>query len=42
MIPPNEALTSQGYDLQMGTNVIGPYLFTTLLVSHGVHSLTGP
>ena len=33
MIPPTESLTAQGYDLQFGTNVIGPYLFTTLLVS---------
>ncbi|KAM0753302.1 NAD(P)-binding protein [Meredithblackwellia eburnea MCA 4105] len=32
MIPPLDQLTTQGYDLQFGTNVIGPYLFTTLVI----------
>ncbi|GAB1522125.1 short-chain alcohol dehydrogenase [Rhizoctonia solani] len=30
--PPLEAKTAQGYDLQFGTNVLGHYLFTTLLL----------
>ncbi|KAK4700611.1 hypothetical protein P7C70_g5631, partial [Phenoliferia sp. Uapishka_3] len=32
MTPPTDQLTSQGYDLQMGTNVLGPYFFTKLLL----------
>ncbi|KZV86948.1 NAD(P)-binding protein [Exidia glandulosa HHB12029] len=32
MTPPIEALTADGYDLQHGTNVLGHYFFTTLLV----------
>lgn len=32
MAPPVEMTTAQGYDLQAGTNVIGHYLFTTLLL----------
>lgn len=33
MVPPLELVTAQGYDLQFGTNVIGHYLFTNLLLS---------
>jgi NAD(P)-dependent dehydrogenase (short-subunit alcohol dehydrogenase family) len=32
MGPPDHLLTKQGYDLQFGTNVIGHYLFTLLLL----------
>ncbi|KAJ8094649.1 short-chain alcohol dehydrogenase [Marasmius tenuissimus] len=32
MIPPFEKLTAQGFDLQFGTNVMGPYLFTKRLL----------
>jgi len=32
MVPPTDQLTSQGYDLQFGTNVLGHYYFTTLLL----------
>ncbi len=32
MIPPIDQLTAQGYDLQFGTNVLGHYYFTTLLL----------
>ena len=32
MAPPVEFTTVQGYDLQAGTNVIGHYLLTTLLL----------
>ncbi|KAJ7476685.1 NAD(P)-binding protein [Mycena latifolia] len=32
MIPPNDQLTAQGYDLQFGTNVIGHFMFTELLL----------
>jgi len=32
MDPPIEQLTKEGYDLQFGTNVLGPYLLTTLLL----------
>ncbi|KAF2737721.1 short-chain dehydrogenase [Polyplosphaeria fusca] len=32
MIPPKDSKTAQGYDLQTGTNVYGPFLFTTLLL----------
>lgn len=32
MSPPIEKLTEEGYDLQFGTNVLGPFLFTTLLM----------
>jgi retinol dehydrogenase-12 len=31
MIPPQGQVTKQGYDLQMGTNCIAPFLFTKLL-----------
>jgi len=31
MMPPIESKTAQGYELQMGTNCLGPYLFTQLL-----------
>ncbi|KZS99459.1 NAD(P)-binding protein, partial [Laetiporus sulphureus 93-53] len=32
MTPPKEQLTADGYDLQFGTNVIGHFLFTELLM----------
>lgn len=31
MIPPNESQTKQGFDLQLGTNVLGPFLFQHFL-----------
>ncbi|KAI1125037.1 short-chain dehydrogenase [Nemania abortiva] len=31
MFPPNGSKTAQGYDLQLGTNCLGPFLFTQLL-----------
>ncbi|KAJ7084581.1 NAD(P)-binding protein [Mycena belliarum] len=32
MVPPREQLTAQNYDLQFGTNVVGHFLFTELLI----------
>lgn len=32
MVPPIEMVTAQGYDLQFGTNVLGHYLLTNLLL----------
>jgi retinol dehydrogenase-12 len=32
MVPPIEMVTAQGYDLQFGTNVVGHYLLTNLLL----------
>src|ERR1700683_4380691 len=32
MVPPIEQLTEDGYDLQFGTNVVGHYYFTMLLM----------
>ena len=31
MNPPQGSQTAQGYELQMGTNCLGPWLFTELL-----------
>jgi NAD(P)-dependent dehydrogenase (short-subunit alcohol dehydrogenase family) len=31
MTPPVGSVTSQSHELQMGTNVLGPWLFTELL-----------
>ncbi|CAE6426204.1 unnamed protein product [Rhizoctonia solani] len=38
MKPPIEQRTAQGYDLQFGTNVLGPYFFTTLLLPTLIHT----
>jgi len=32
MSPPIETLTAEGFDMQFGTNVVGPYLLTRLLL----------
>lgn len=32
MSPPISALTTDGYDMQFGTNVVGPFLFTQLVL----------
>lgn len=32
MIPPVGSTSAQGYELQYGTNILGPFLFTTLLL----------
>lgn len=32
MIPPKGSRTTQGYDLQLGTNCVGPFLLTKLLI----------
>ena len=32
MVPPIEQFTADGYDLQFGTNVVGPFYFTKLLL----------
>ncbi|KAG8687069.1 hypothetical protein FRC08_012169 [Ceratobasidium sp. 394] len=38
MYPPISQRTSDGYDLQFGTNVLGHYLFTTLLLPTLIHT----
>ncbi|CAE6380510.1 unnamed protein product [Rhizoctonia solani] len=38
MVPPVEQRTEDGYDLQFGTNVLGHYLFTTLLLPVLIHT----
>ena len=32
MTPPIEQITKEGYDLQWGTNVVGPFFFAELLM----------
>jgi retinol dehydrogenase-12 len=32
MVPPQNSKTKQGYELQLGTNNVGPFLFTKLLM----------
>lgn len=32
MVPPTDQLTTQGLDLQFGTNTLAPYFFTKLLM----------
>lgn len=32
MVPPNNSTSAQGHDLQYGTNILGPFLFTKLLL----------
>ncbi|KAG9105160.1 hypothetical protein FRC07_009558, partial [Ceratobasidium sp. 392] len=36
--PPLSALTKEGYDLQFGTNVLGHFLFTKLLLPTMIHT----
>lgn len=38
MQPPVELKTANGYDLQFGTNVLGHYFFTTLLLPTLIHT----
>ncbi|CEL51555.1 hypothetical protein RSOLAG1IB_00090 [Rhizoctonia solani AG-1 IB] len=38
MTPPVEQRTTNGYDLQFGTNVLGHYFFTTLLLPTLIHT----
>ncbi|KAF8595287.1 NAD-binding protein [Ceratobasidium sp. AG-I] len=38
MFPPVEQRTADGYDLQFGTNVLGHYFFTTLLLPTLIHT----
>ncbi|CCO34593.1 hypothetical protein BN14_08697 [Rhizoctonia solani AG-1 IB] len=38
MTPPVEQRTANGYDLQFGTNVLGHYFFTTLLLPTLIHT----
>lgn len=38
MVSPVEMKTANGYDLQFGTNVLGHYLFTTLLLPTLIHT----
>ncbi|KAG8747751.1 hypothetical protein FRC10_011880 [Ceratobasidium sp. 414] len=38
MVSPVELKTANGYDLQFGTNVLGHYLFTTLLLPTLIHT----
>ncbi|KAL9107244.1 MAG: hypothetical protein Q9227_007868 [Pyrenula ochraceoflavens] len=38
MIPPQGSKTAQGYDMQLGTNNVGPFLFTQLLTTRLVET----
>ncbi|EUC59465.1 oxidoreductase, putative, partial [Rhizoctonia solani AG-3 Rhs1AP] len=38
MVPPVDQRTADGYDLQFGTNVLGHYFFTTLLLPTLIHT----
>ncbi|CEL51538.1 hypothetical protein RSOLAG1IB_00073 [Rhizoctonia solani AG-1 IB] len=38
MVPPVEQRTAEGHDLQFGTNVLGHYFFTTLLIPTLIHT----
>lgn len=38
MAAPVDMKTSNGYDLQFGTNVLGPYLFTVSLLPILIHT----
>lgn len=39
MVPPIDQLTADGYDLQFGTNVLGHYYFTKLLLPTLIESV---
>jgi retinol dehydrogenase-12 len=38
MIPPVEQKTADGYDLQFGTNTLGHFFFTSLLLPTLIHT----
>jgi retinol dehydrogenase 12 len=37
MVPPAGSLTKQGHDMQLGTNVLGPFLFQQFLTPMSTH-----